>query len=61
MANQRIHPSPTTADLVADYLEHRDEEVMQALVAAGALVALADGQLEQLLGNIGDEIWKDAG
>ena len=46
MANQRIHPSPTTADLVADYLEHRDEEVMQALVAAGALVALADGQLE---------------
>lgn len=46
MAKQQRHPSPTTTDLVADYLKQSDKEVMYALVAAGALVALADGQLE---------------
>lgn len=45
MAEQQLHPNHT-AEIVADYLEQRDEEVMQALVAAGALVALADGQLQ---------------
>jgi len=46
MAEQQPRPRVTTAQLVADYIEHRDEEVMQALAAAGALVALADGKLE---------------
>ncbi len=32
-------------DLVADYFKERDDEVLQALAAAGALVALADGQI----------------
>ena len=31
---------------IADDLDHRDEQVMQALVTAGALVALSDGRLE---------------
>lgn len=46
MAKRQLHPSPTTTDLVADYLKQCDKEVMHALVAAGAMVALADGQLE---------------
>jgi|SRR6266550_5849303 tellurite resistance protein len=33
------------AEFVADYLEQRDEEVMQALLAAGMFVACADGQV----------------
>ena len=36
----------THADHAADIIDHRDEEVMQALVTAGALVALADGELD---------------
>jgi tellurite resistance protein TerB len=40
------HSSSTTAELVADYLDHRDEEVKEALVTAGGLVALADGRVE---------------
>jgi len=36
-----------TAKLLADYyIDHRDEELMQGLVSAGALVALADGRVE---------------
>ena len=46
MTEQHLYPDHSTAEVVADYLEQRDEEVMQALVAAGALVALADGQLQ---------------
>jgi len=35
-----------TAKLLADYyIDHRDEELMQGLVSAGALVALADGRV----------------
>jgi tellurite resistance protein len=34
--------------LVADYLEQRDEQVMQALAAAGAFIALADGRLQDV-------------
>ena len=34
------------ADHAGDILDHRDEEVMQARVTAGALVALADGELD---------------
>src|SRR6266436_8945820 len=38
-----VHPQQ---DLVADYLAHSDEEVMQALATGGALAALADGRVE---------------
>jgi tellurite resistance protein len=38
----------TTAELVADYFDQRDEEVMQALVTAGAFVAFADGRVEAI-------------
>jgi hypothetical protein len=42
MAKKRKRPSITPADLVAEYFDQRDEQVMQALVTAGAFVALAD-------------------
>jgi tellurite resistance protein/ribosomal protein L37AE/L43A len=45
MANRHIHSHTTPAALGTEYLDHRDEDLMQALVTAGALVALADGQL----------------
>lgn len=45
MANRHPHAHTTPAALGVEYLNHRDEDVMQALVTAGALVALADGQL----------------
>jgi tellurite resistance protein TerB len=32
----------------ADYVDYRDKEVIQALVTVGALVALADGHLEEV-------------
>ena len=38
--------STTTASLTVDYLANREEDVLQALGTTGALVALADGQLE---------------
>ena len=37
-----------TTDVPADYVDYRDKEVMQALVTVGALVALADGHLENV-------------
>jgi tellurite resistance protein len=46
MAKRYTHSSSSTAEFVADYLDHRDEEVMEALVTAGGLVALADGRVE---------------
>ena len=46
MAHLYTHSSATTGELVFDYRDHRDEDVMHALVTVGALVALADGQLE---------------
>jgi tellurite resistance protein len=39
-------PSSTTAERASDYSDQGDQEIMQALVTAGALVALADGQAE---------------
>jgi tellurite resistance protein len=36
----------TTDERPADCLDRRDEDVMQALATAGALVALADGRLD---------------
>jgi tellurite resistance protein len=46
MPNRYVRSSTTTIKPATDYLDNRDEEVMQALVTAGALVALADGELE---------------
>src|SRR5262249_34929988 len=46
MAKLRPPSSITMTELLADYLDERDEEVMQALVTAGAFVALADGRVE---------------
>ncbi len=46
MAKQYPGSSSTTAELASDYSDHGEEEVMQALVTAGALVALADGKAE---------------
>ena len=34
--------------LVAEYFDQRDEQVMQALVTAGAFVALADGRVKDI-------------
>jgi tellurite resistance protein TerB len=35
-------------DVLADHVDDRDRDVMQALVTVGALVALADGHLEDV-------------
>ena len=48
MAKKHKHPSITTDDLVAEYFDQRDEQVMQALVTAGAFVALADGRVKDI-------------
>src|SRR5262249_25255526 len=48
MAKKHKRSSITTADFVADYFDQRDEQVMQALVTAGAFVALADGHVEDV-------------
>ena len=36
----------TAAELKAEYLDQHEEELMQALVTAGALVALSDGRVD---------------
>jgi tellurite resistance protein len=46
MARQYKRSRTTTAELMADYVRHRDEELLQALVTAGAFVALADGRVK---------------
>jgi tellurite resistance protein TerB len=46
MAERYIHSSTATAELSTGCLDNRDNEVMRALVTAGALVALADGRVE---------------
>jgi tellurite resistance protein len=33
-------------DAVADYVDQRDEQMLQALVTAGAFIAVADGQIQ---------------
>jgi tellurite resistance protein TerB len=48
MVKRYTRPSTTTAEPAAGYLGNRDEEVMQALVTAGALVALADGRVQAI-------------
>ena len=48
MKKKHKRPTITTADLVAEYFDQRDEQLMQALVAAGAFVALADGRVKDV-------------
>jgi len=48
MPKRYARANATPPDLVADYLDQRDEDVMQALAAAGAFVALADGQVKSV-------------
>ena len=48
MVTRYIYPTATTSEVTDDHADHRDEEVMQALVTAGALVALADGQVKAI-------------
>ncbi len=59
MAKQYPRSRSTTAE--TDYSDQGDEEVMQALVTAGALVALADGRVEAVerdeLVNFIDRQW----
>ena len=45
MATQGVHPN-TAAELSIHYFDNHDQRLMQALVTAGALVALADGRVE---------------
>jgi tellurite resistance protein len=46
MAKRFSRSSTNSEELVAEYLDQREEDLMQALVAAGAFVALADGQVQ---------------
>ena len=48
MAKTHKRSGETTADLVADYFDQRDEQVMQALVTAVAFIALADGRVKDV-------------
>jgi tellurite resistance protein len=48
MAKRYARSNADTPELVADYLDQRDEDVLQALAAAGAFVALADGQVKSI-------------
>ena len=41
----------TAAELKAEYLDQHEEELMQALVTAGALVALSDGRVDAVERN----------
>jgi tellurite resistance protein len=46
MARPYTRSNQLKSALVAEYLEQQDEEAMQALVTAGAFMALADGQVQ---------------
>jgi tellurite resistance protein TerB len=46
MESRHIRLRATTDEHPADFLDRRDEDVMQALATAGAFVALADGRLD---------------
>ena len=46
MARPYTRSNQPKSALVAEYLEQQDEEAMQALVAAGVFMALADGQVQ---------------
>jgi tellurite resistance protein len=44
--NIYMRSAKTATELATKYLDHHDDEVLQALVTAGALVALSDGQVK---------------
>jgi tellurite resistance protein len=46
MVTRYFYPTATTTALAVDHPDNRDRQVMQALVTAGALVALSDGQVK---------------
>lgn len=46
MGNRYIPSTTATVQLATYDLDYRDEEIMQGLVTAGALVALADGEVK---------------
>jgi tellurite resistance protein len=45
MANSNLRSITTPIERKLDRLNYRDDEMMHALVTAGALVAVADGQV----------------
>jgi tellurite resistance protein len=46
MAKVYIRSNTTATELATNHLDHHDDEVLQAFVTAGALVALSDGQVK---------------
>ena len=48
MEERPFYSDVTAAELATYYRSHHDQEVMQALVAVGALVALSDGLLDDV-------------
>ena len=48
MEERALYSDVTAAELATYYRSHHDQEVMQALVAVGALVALSDGLLDDV-------------
>jgi hypothetical protein len=46
MIDRYRRANPPTTELVVDHVDDRGQRAMQASVAAGACVALADGRLE---------------
>ena len=46
MAERCDRPSATDSERASDYRHNRDDTVLQALVTAGAFVALADGRVK---------------
>jgi tellurite resistance protein len=48
MVTRYFHPAATTTEFAVDHPDNRDKQVMQALVTAGALVALSDGQVKAI-------------
>jgi tellurite resistance protein len=50
MVTRGVHPN-TTAEFNIQYFANHDRRVMQALVTAGALVALADGRVDAIERN----------
>jgi tellurite resistance protein len=48
MTDRNGGANAAAACVPADHIDYRDKEVIQALVTVGALVALADGHLEEI-------------
>jgi tellurite resistance protein TerB len=48
MISRSVCPNSTAAQLAADYFDHNDKDVLEALVTAGAFVALAGGRVDAI-------------